>query len=160
MEPTEERLTRIPEMAAAAREHRRARAEEDQRQLTSRLAEQQALNRKAIEARVQGSISDEDLAVMKKSIADQTALLEHSLSELEREKATVQELMKTAGLQVKNLAGWWENAGLKDRKELQFSLFPECLRWSEKNHFLNTANTSLLQSLDEMMADLGGSGGR
>jgi hypothetical protein len=38
--------------------------------------------------------------------ADQTALLEHSLNELEREKATVQELMKTAGLQVKNLAGW------------------------------------------------------
>ncbi|HWF02898.1 MAG TPA: recombinase family protein, partial [Candidatus Angelobacter sp.] len=47
MEPKEELLNRIPDIAAAAWEHRRARAEEEQRQLTNRLADQKALNKKA-----------------------------------------------------------------------------------------------------------------
>lgn len=160
MEPKEELLRRIPEMAAAAWEHRKVRAEEDQRQLTSRLADQQALNKKTIEARVQGSISDEDFATMKKSIADQIAVLEHGLLELEQERSTMQDLMKTAEIRIQNLAGWWEGADLKGRMELQFSLWPEGLRWSEKNHFLNTGNTSLLQSVDELVGELVGSGGR
>ena len=160
MEPKEELLRRIPEMAAAAWEHRKGRAEEEQRQLTSRLADQQALNKKTIEARVQGSISDEDFATMKKSIADQIAVLEHGLRELEEERSTMQDLMKTAEIRIQNLAGWWEGADLKGRMELQFSLWPDGLRWSEKNHFLNTGNTSLLQSVDELVGELVGSGGR
>jgi site-specific DNA recombinase len=160
LEPQEELLRRVPEMAAAAWEHRKGRSEEEQRQLTSRLSDQQALNKKAIEARVQGSISDEDFATMKKSIADQISILEHGLQELAQERSTMQDLMKTAEIRVQNLAKHWEGADLKERMELQFSLWPEGLRWSEENHFLNTGNASLLQAVDELMGELVGGGGR
>ncbi|HWF37331.1 MAG TPA: hypothetical protein VG322_02355, partial [Candidatus Acidoferrales bacterium] len=76
------------------------------------------------------------------------------------ERSTMEDLMKTAELRVQNLAHWWKNAELKDRMELQFSLWPEGIRWSEKNHFLNTANTSLFQAVDEMMGELELVGGR
>jgi hypothetical protein len=160
LEPQEELLRRVPEMAAAAWAHRKERSEEEQRQLTSRLVDQQVLNKKAIEARVQGCISDDDFATMKKSIADQISILEHGLQELAQERSTMQDLMKTAGIRVKNLAKHWEGADLKERMELQFSLWPEGLRRSEENHLLNTGNASLLQAVDELMGELEGVGGR
>jgi hypothetical protein len=97
---------------------------------------------------------------MKKSIADQISVLEHGLQELERERDTMGNFIKTAEIRVQNLAKCWENGDLKERKELQFSLWPEGLRWSSENHFLNTLNTSLFQVVEEMVGELEGVGGR
>jgi hypothetical protein len=64
-QPTEEYLQRLPELVATAWEQRKGQTEQEQRQLTTRLNEQHALNKQAIEARVKGQISDQDFATLK-----------------------------------------------------------------------------------------------
>ena len=160
MEPKEELLNRVPQMVAAAWKHRKARAEEERRQLTTRLAEQKALQKQTIEARVKGQISDEDFTTMKDSIASEIKLFEQALAALDEEKNGMQELTKTTEYRLKNLALCWQNSNLKDRVELQFSLWPDGLRWTKKDAFLNKGNSSLFQQVEEMMRDLKVNGGR
>jgi site-specific DNA recombinase len=160
MEPRTELLNAIPRIVAAASKHRKERAEEERRILTARLNEQKTLNQKTIEARVKGQISEEDFAVMKESIGAETKAFEHQLKALDDEKSGMQELTQVYEYKVKNLALFWQNASLSDRVELQFSLWPEGLRWTPRNAFLNTLNESLFQQVEEMMRDLKLDGGR
>jgi hypothetical protein len=160
MEPKEELLRRAPEIAAAGWEHRRERHEDERRQLSTRLAAQKAMNKKAIESRVQGHISDEDFAIMKASIQDDLEQIEQGMRALDKEQATIKELIDSTNFRLQNLAHYWKATGVQDRMELQFSLWPEGLRWTADSHFLNTSNHSLYQQVDDMMRDLVGHGGR
>lgn len=159
-QPTEEYLRRLPELAATAWEQRKHHTADEQRQLTARLGEQQALNKQAIEARVKGLISDQDFATLKKAIADEIEHIEHGLRRLEQERNDVQELAKIKEYELKNLAESWQQGDLKYRVELQFALAPDGLRWDSDNGFLNKANPQLFQAYKEMLADLVGDGGR
>jgi len=69
MQPTAEGGNQGAQWAAAGWQHRMVRAEEEQRQLTTRLSEQLALNKQTIEAGAKSKISDEDFATMKAAIA-------------------------------------------------------------------------------------------
>ena len=160
LEPKEELLNRLPEMVAAAWKHRKTRAEDERRQLTTRLTEQKALHKQTIEARVKGRISDEDFTTMKDSITSEIKLFEQALAALDEEKNGMQELTKTTEYRLKNLALCWQNGTLKDRVELQFSLWSDGLRWTKKDAFLNKANSSLFQQVEEMVRDLKVDGGR
>ena len=160
LQPKEELLNAVPKMVAAAWKHRAERAEEERRQVTARLNDQKALNQKTIEARVKGQISDEDFATMKKSVAAEIEAFEHQLRALDEEKNGMQELTQAYEYKVQNLAMFWQNANLKDRVELQFSLWSDGLRWTPKLAFLNTLNKSLFQQVEEMMRDLKVDGGR
>ena len=158
--PRPDRERRAPEIAKATWSHRKERTEDEQRRLKARLIEQQGLNKQAITARVQGKISEEDFNVMKQSITDETKLLEHSLLTLEQERATLNELMETTGIRLQNLSRWYQSAGLQEKIELAFSLFPDGLRWSEDSSFLNTGNRSIFQMVEAMVGELEGVGGR
>ena len=160
MQPTMEGVNHVAEAAAASWQHRRVRAEEEQRQLSTRLIEQHALNKQTIEARVKGKISDEDFATMKAAIAAEVAAIEQGLKKLEDERTGMQELIKNTEVRLSNLATWWQKANLQDRIELQFSLWPDGLHWSHERMFLNTANRSLFQQVREMLDDMVKSGGR
>jgi hypothetical protein len=87
MEPTGKLLNCVPQMVAAAWKYRKERAEEERRQLTTRLAEQKALHKQTIEARVKAKISDEDFSTMKDSIASEIKLFKQALAALDQEKA-------------------------------------------------------------------------
>lgn len=160
LQPKDELLNAVPKIVAAAWKHRAERAEEERRQLTLRMNEQKALNQKTIEARVKGQISDEDFATMKKSITSELEDFEHRLKGLDEEKNGMQELTQTYEYKVRNLALFWQNANLKDRVELQFSLWSEGLRWTPQSAFLNTLNRSLFQQVEEMVRELRVDGGR
>ena len=160
MQPTMEGVNQVAEAAAAAWQHRRVRAEEEQRQLNTHLIEQHTLNKQTIEARVKGKISDEDFATMKAAIAAEVAAIEQGLKKLEDERTGMQELIKNTEVRLSNLATWWQKANLQDRVELQFSLWPDGLSWSHERMFLNTANRSLFQQVKEMIDGLGLDGGR
>jgi site-specific DNA recombinase len=160
VQPKEEYLRRLPELVEAAWEQRKVKAEEEQRQLTSRLGEQVALNKRTIEARVKGLISDADFGTMKKAIADEIEQIEHAVKRLDDERAGVQELAKIKEFELRNLWETWKNGDLNYRVELQFALAPEGLHWSDEKGFLNTANPHLFQAYTELMRDLVGNGGR
>jgi parvulin-like peptidyl-prolyl isomerase len=85
-QPTLEGVNQVAGVAAASRQHKRLRAEEEQRQLNTHLIEQHALNKQTIEARVKGKISDEDFATMKAAIAAEVAATEQGLKKLEDER--------------------------------------------------------------------------
>jgi len=160
MQPTADGVIQVAEMAAAGWQHRRVRAEEEQRQLNARLTEQHTLNKQTIEARVKGKISDEDFTTMKAALASEVIAIEQGLKRLEDERTGMRELLKNTEVRLQNLATWWLAANLQDRVELQFSLWPDGLHWSHENFFLNTRNRSLYQMVTEMMRDLGQDGGR
>jgi site-specific DNA recombinase len=160
MQPTMEGVNQVAEAAAASWQHRRVRAEEEQRQLNTRLIEQHALNKQTIEARVKGKISDEDFATMKAAIAAEVAAIEQGLKRLEDERTGMQELIKNTEVRLSNLAKWWQEANLQDRVELQFSLWPDGLSWSHESMFLNTSNRSLYQQVRVMLDEIVKSGGR
>lgn len=149
----------MAEMAAASWQHRKLRAEEEQRQLSTRLIEQHALNKQTIEARVKGKITDTDYETMKSAIGEEVAAIEQGLKRLEDERTGMQELTKNTELRLQNLASWWQNANLQDRIELQFSLWPDGLHWSHEDYFLNTLNRSLFQMVREMFQSFDLDGG-
>jgi len=60
MQPTGELIARLPQISASNWELRKKRAGDDRRALQTRLNEQNALNRRAIEAKLVGDLSAED----------------------------------------------------------------------------------------------------
>jgi hypothetical protein len=92
------------------------------------MTEQKVLHKQTIEARAKGKISDEDFTTMKDSVASEIKLFEQALAALDEEKNGMQELTKTTEYRLKNLALCWQNGTLKDRVELQFSLWSDGLR--------------------------------
>ena len=124
------------------------------------LSEQVALNKRTIEARVKGLISDEDFATMKKAIADEVEHIEHAIQRLDDERAGVRELAKLKEYQLKNLCETWRKSDLNQRVELQFALFPNDLHWEKNNGFLNKTNPQLFQSYKELLGQSVGDGGR
>ncbi|MBV9885364.1 MAG: recombinase family protein [Acidobacteria bacterium] len=159
-QPREDYLQRLPELVEAAWQQRKAQAEEEQRQLTSRLSEQVKMNKRAIESRIKGQINDQDFATMKKAIADEIEQIEHAIKRLDDERAGVRELAKIKEYQLKNLCETWQKSDLNQRVELQFALFPNGLHWEKNNGFLNKANPQLFQAYSELLGDLVGDGGR
>ena len=160
LEPIEDLLRPAPEIAAKGWELRREHHENELRQRNTRLAAQQAMNRKAIEARVQGHISNEEFSTMKASIQTDLEHIQEGLRALDKEHATMKELIENTHYKLRNLSFWWQAVGLQDLIELRFQLWPEGLRRAKSNHFLNTSNHSLYQQVEEMMRDLVGHGGR
>jgi hypothetical protein len=159
-QPREDYLERLPDLVEAAWERRKVQAEEEQRQLTSRLSEQVSMERRTIEARVKGHINDHEFATMKKAIADEIEQIEHAIKRLDDERAGVRELAKIKEYQLKNLCETWQKADLNERVELQFALAPNGLHWEKNNGFLNKANPQLFQAYRELLTDLVGDGGR
>ncbi|MGC1903523.1 MAG: hypothetical protein WA715_06870, partial [Candidatus Acidiferrum sp.] len=117
-------------------------------------------NKRTIEARVKGLITDDDFAIMKKAIANEIEQIEHAVKRLDDERAGVRELAKVKEYQLKNLCETWKKSDLNGRVELQFALFPNGLHWEKNNGFLNKANPQLFQSYKELLGDLVGDGGR
>jgi hypothetical protein len=72
----------------------------------------------------------------------------------------MKEAIENKNDKLQNLSFWWQSAGLQDRIELQFSMWPEGYRWTPSNHFLNTSNHSQYQQAEEIMRDLVVHGGR
>jgi site-specific DNA recombinase len=159
-QPRDEYIRRLPELAAKVWEQRKEHAAEEQRQLTKRLSQQEALNKQTIEARVKGKISDEDFATMKKAITDDFEQIEKGLKRLEEERNGAQELAKTAQYTLENLEQAWLKGDLQYRVDLQFALAPDGLRWSTDNGFLNKTNPQLFQAYKELLGDLELGGGR
>lgn len=157
-QPKEEYLRRLPELIDAAWTQRKGTAEQERRQLTTRLADQRTLNKQTIEARVKGLISDADFDTMKKAIAEEIEHIEHGLKRLDDERSGVQEIAKIKEYELKNLAESWLKGDLQYRINLQFALAPDGLRWVNNNGFLNRGNPQLFEAYTQLLKELVGDG--
>lgn len=141
---------------------RSKRIEDERRTLQSRLNENRALNLRAIEARIKGDLSGDDLELFKaandKSISD----IEEQLKALQSESFTMEQLMADARRSIVNLAKAWLAADLARRQEVQTALFPDGLAFSPDSLFFEPRNHTLMQSVSELVTALinDGRGGR
>jgi site-specific DNA recombinase len=151
MEPTQELLNRLPEIAKAYWAHRLDRITTERRVLSGRLANAKTLNRKILLQKVNGELSAEDFATLKETVTQQTNEVEAQLNVLDAETSTVQGLLEETQHNIVDLVKTWRNGNVQHRQELAFSLYPEGLRYSPETKYFEPHNTLLMSSMQEMI---------
>lgn len=154
MEPTQELLNRLPEIAKTYWAHRLERITTDRRVLSSRQADAKTLNQKILLQKVNGELSPEDFATLKETVTQQIAEVEAQLNALDAETSTVQGLLEETQRSIVDLVKAWRNGGVQQRQELAFSLYPEGLRYSPETKYFEPHNTLLMNSMHEMIDGL------
>ena len=152
MEPTQEFLDRLPEIAKTYWAHRLERVTTERHTLSNRLTAAKTLNQKILLQKVNGELSAEDFAVLKESVTQEKAEVEAQLNVLDAESSTVQSLIEETQSNIVNLCKAWQNGDTPQRQELAFGLYPEGLRFSNETQFFEPHNSLLMSSVDEMLA--------
>jgi hypothetical protein len=117
MEPTAELLAQLPKRIATKWKGRKERIASEARQLTSHLAEQTALNRRAVIAKLNGELSEDDFIEVKNAISEEKLRLESAKKALDSERGTMDEMLKQAERQAVDLVGAWEKGNAYQRQE-------------------------------------------
>jgi site-specific DNA recombinase len=107
MQPTAELIAKLPDIAKSNWEQRSKRIEDEKRTLQTRLNENKSLNLRAIEARVKGELSADDLEKFKEANEKSIADIEQQLNSLKAEQLTMEQLMADARRDIVNLAKTW-----------------------------------------------------
>ena len=141
----------LPDIARSNWEQRKERLSTQRKQLIERLNEKTLLNRKAIEAKLNGKLSEEDFADTKAYISQTTEEIQKEIKSLDSERCTLEDLMADAEHDIVNLAKAWLNAGINERREIQNTLFPEGLRFSPELLLFEPGNKTLMASVSEMI---------
>src|SRR5437879_4425759 len=92
LKPTAYLLSKIPELAARSWEDRKSRIAADAKVLSNRLAEQNTLNQKAIVAKLNGTLSEDDFQLMKKSVNEEKLRIESDIKTLDSERSSMEDL--------------------------------------------------------------------
>ena len=154
MQPTAELIGKLPDIAESNWKVRSKRIEDEQRTLQNRLNENKSLNLRAIEARIKGELSADDLEKFKaandKSISD----IEEQLKALQSECFTMEQLIADARRSIVNLAKTWLGGDLARRQEIQTAFFPEGLVFSPDSLFFEPRNHTLMQAVSELVTML------
>jgi hypothetical protein len=95
-------------------------------------------------------MSDEDFQTVKQSVTDEMSKIETEIKALDSEKSSMEDLVKQTNTQVLNFVEAWRKAGIKQKQELQWALFPEGLTYSHEKRFFEPSNVSLMQALNEL----------
>ena len=144
LEPTAHAMVNVlPQLAKQRWQQRSQRIANEQRVLSTRLAERQTLRRKMIEARVTGQITEADFEDVKRGLTEEIQGIEDEQRALLSEAVTMDELTADVKRQNVDLAKNWKHAALAERQEVQTSLFPEGLLFSEALRFFEPGNSKL-----------------
>ena len=154
MQPTAELIAKLPAIAESNWKVRSKRVEDEKRTLQNRLNENKALNHRAIEARIKGELSADDLAKFKETNDKSIADIEEQLKTLHSEVFTMDQFIADAKESIVNLAKAWKGADLARRHEIQTALFPSGLVFSPKDLFFEPRNHTLMQAVSELVTDL------
>jgi site-specific DNA recombinase len=154
MEPTQELLNRLPEIAKNYWASRLERITTERRQLSNRLAENKTLNQKILLQKVRNELSAEDFATLKESVLQQKNELEKQLNALDAETATMQQLLEETQRNIVDLVKAWRNGDTAQRRELAFSLYPEGLVYSQDFRFFEPQNSLLMDMMHEMVSEI------
>ena len=154
MQPTAELVAKLPDIAKSNWQQRSKRIEDEQRTLQNRLNENKSLNLRAIEARIKGELSADDLEKFKEANDRSMTDIEVQLKALQSECFTMAQLMDDASRSIVNLAKAWLDADLARRQEIQTALFPDGLRFSPDYLFFEPRNHTLMQQVSELVTVL------
>lgn len=158
LQPSAKLLAELPQRAAAQWQERKNRIAESARSLSGRLADQTALNRKAIMAKLDGSLTEHEFDTVKEPIAEEIARIEAEIKALDSESSTLEELMRQTQAQAVDLVLTWNTSNVNQRHELALALFPEGLSFSRERLFFEPRNLTLNQMVWRFVEELGNVG--
>ena len=141
IQPDADLLAQLPEVAAREWESRKGRIAKDAETLSKRLAEQRTLNQKAIRARLDGELTEEDFTTLKRGIAEEIFQIEAAITALDSERSTMQDMMQQAKLQVINLAETWKHSSAEQRQEMVRAFFPAGIWYSQQMTYFKPRNS-------------------
>jgi site-specific DNA recombinase len=153
IQPDADLLAQLPEVAAREWESRKGRIAKDAETLSKRLAEQRTLNQKAIRARLDGELTEEDLSTLKRGIAEEMFQIEAAITALDSERSTMQDMMQQAKLQVINLAETWKRSSAEQRQEMVRAFFPAGIWYSQQMTYFKPRNSKILQLFANYLQD-------
>ena len=122
LKPTAYLLSKIPELAARSWEDRKSRIAADAKVLSNRLAEQNTLNQKAIVAKLNGTLSEDDFQLMKKSVNEEKLRIESDIKTLDSERSSMEDLISQTQNQVIDFGESWRKAS--DPRKARDSICP------------------------------------
>jgi site-specific DNA recombinase len=154
MEPTQELLNRLPEIAKTTYAKRLERITSERRTLSARLNEVKTLNQKILIQKVNGELSQEDFQAVKETVQQQFSELQTQLNDIDAETSAVHRLMDDTKQSMVDLVSQWNRGGVQQRLEMAFSLFPEGLRYSPETKYFEPHNALLMNSFQEMIDGL------
>ena len=124
MEPTQELLDMLPELAKKYWTKRLEHITTERRRLSNRLAEVKTLNQRVLLQKVNGELSAEDFAMLKESVAQQKADVEAQLNVLDAETTTMQGLLEETKHNIVDLVKAWRNGTVQQRQEPRTGVKP------------------------------------
>ncbi len=137
MEPTAELLAQLPGRIAQHWQARKQRIALDAARLTTRLADQKALNQRAVVEKLKGEITAEDYDAFKKASSEEVFRIETEITVLDSERGTMEEMLRQAEAQAVDLVGAWEKGNVNQRQEFAKSFFlPEGLVFGPQTRLL------------------------
>jgi site-specific DNA recombinase len=150
LEPTAQYLAQLPDIARREWAVRKDQISMDAKTLTKRMADQRTLNQKAVIAKLNREMSEEDFQTVKQSVTEEMDRIKAQINLLDSEKSSMQDLIQQSNEQMLNFLEAWQKAGIKQKQELQWALFPEGLIYSHKKRFFEPANVSLMQAFRDL----------
>ena len=151
LEPTQELLNQLPQIAKTYWAHRLERIKSERMTLSRRISQNKILNQKIVMQKVKGELSAEDFEAAKATVAQEISEAEAQLNAVDAETHTMSQLLEETQHSIIDLVRSWREGNTQHRQELCFSLFPEGLRYSREMRFLNHSNTWLMNSMQEML---------
>ena len=145
MRPTAQLLAELPTRIAAQWKERKERIANDTKRLSRRLADQKALNQKAVVARLNEEITIEDYEEFKQSNTGTISDIQAEINALESERGTMDSMLEQAEAQAVDLVGAWERGNVNQRQELAKAFFPDGLVYSHELRFFEPANTVITE---------------
>jgi hypothetical protein len=154
LEPTQDYLNRLPEIAKNLWARRLERISNERKRVSTLLADARTLNQKILLRNINGELSEEDFTILKETVTEQRSVAETQLAALDAETAAMQTLMEGTQREIVDLAGMWNKGGAQQRQELAFSLYPDGLFYSRELRFFEPRNTLLVNAIQDMIAYL------
>lgn len=147
MTPGTKGLGMIPEIAARELEERKERIAKDVAGLRKKIADQDTLYQRAMDAMLQGIFSKEDFVAKKAAIEAEKEELKSKLNGLDSEVPALEELKEQVRVQLFDLKKAWEKATTAQKHEIVKGLFPEGLRYSSERGYFILEGTPLYSSV-------------
>jgi site-specific DNA recombinase len=147
IEPTAELMAELPSRIAEQWRERKEYIDNSTKRLNRRLADQKALNQKAVLARLSEVITADDFDTFKTTNAEAIASIEAEIKALHSERETMESMLEQAAIQAVDLVGAWDKGNVNQRQELAKSFFPDGLVFSHKRGFFEPANSVINEML-------------
>jgi uncharacterized protein (DUF3084 family) len=144
-------LAKLPSLAVSMWASRKESIANTARQLSRRMNEQTTLNRRLIESKLKGEISQADFDTMKESIDSELAAIESERKALDSQASTMEALIREKDQQPVRYNDVWNRGTLAQKIEMQRAFFPEGIFVTPENHFFEPRNTAFLQAFNSML---------